>query len=127
MMATPTFGHEVKRSFQVHAHCYDCVEFYSGCPGWRASREFACRDYYQLHAVLPGSCGQVFPPSWMKGRREPRELANTNAPSGSRHCECGETLAKGKRLCDECRTERRKATFRTAQTKHRRAASIEAV
>jgi hypothetical protein len=30
-----------------------------------------------------------------------------------RHCACGEPLAKGKRYCDQCRAERRRATMRT--------------
>lgn len=68
----PDFGREVRRPFEVHENCYDCVEFYDGCNAWLASKEFHCADYNRLPDVMPGTCGQVFPPSLMRGRKEPR-------------------------------------------------------
>jgi predicted nucleic acid-binding Zn ribbon protein len=53
---------EQKRPFEVHETCYDCAEFYEGCAGWRASRVFACGNFNRLPDVLPGTCGQRFPP-----------------------------------------------------------------
>ncbi len=66
------FGHEVQRAFPVHEYCYDCVESYDGCNAWPANKAFQCADYYQLPDVMPGTSGQVFPPSRMQGRKEPR-------------------------------------------------------
>lgn len=110
---------ELKRPFKVCEHCYDCVEFYGeghgsyGCNAWPVNKPFRCADYYRLPDVMPGTCGQVFPPSRMQGRKEPRELAAPDtSPSGPRHCDCGETLAKGRRLCDQCRSQRRQQTKR---------------
>ncbi len=36
-----------------------------------------------------------------------------------RPCECGQALASGDRLCAQCKTKRRRATYRAAQTKRR--------
>lgn len=76
----PDFGQELKRPFEVCSRCYDCVEFYgeghgsTGCDAWPADRPFRCADYYPLPPVgINGETGQHFPPSRMKGRKEPRE------------------------------------------------------
>jgi hypothetical protein len=64
MMATPEFGKDVRRDFEVSSFCYDCAVFYDGCPAWRASRDFACRDFNRLPDVgIDGKLGQEFPPS----------------------------------------------------------------
>jgi len=68
----PKFGNELERGFPVHENCYDCVEFYNGCDAWPENRAFQCGDYYPLPSVMPGTLGQVFPPSRMQGRKEPR-------------------------------------------------------
>jgi hypothetical protein len=62
MSRFPDFGKELRRPFAVHENCYDCADFYDGCTGWRASREFDCHRYYRLPDVLPGTSGQTFPP-----------------------------------------------------------------
>lgn len=117
----PDFGNEPKRPFEVCEHCYDCTEFYSDCNAWPQSKSFRCADYHPLPDVLPGTCGQAFPPSRMQGRKEPRELAAPDMPpSEPRHCDCGETLAKGRRLCDQCRSERRRQTKRDAMRTYRK-------
>ncbi len=36
-----------------------------------------------------------------------------------RNCECGESLPKGKQLCEECRKKRRRETDRQNHQKHR--------
>jgi hypothetical protein len=68
------FGHEVKRTFLNSEQCYDYAEFYDGCNAWPASKAFRCADYLRFPDVLPGNYGQVFPPSRMKGRKEPRAI-----------------------------------------------------
>jgi hypothetical protein len=42
-------------------------------------------------------------------------------PTGPRTCECGTPLAKGKRYCEKCRAERRRATMRTYMQPYMRA------
>jgi hypothetical protein len=39
-------------------------------------------------------------------------VARGDKPTGPRTCGCGTPLGKGRRLCDECRTKRRRATMR---------------
>ena len=126
------FGEEVKRAFEVHENCCDCAEFYDGCRGWRASREFDCRCYNRLPDVLPDTHGQRFPRTRRQvpdsGTRESNTISTpavegrpTNPPADwpdqqngprTRTCGCGAILAKGKRLCDTCRTENRRKTMR---------------
>jgi len=48
------FGKEVRRPFDVHAHCYDCQKFVDGCKGWSAYREFACKKIKLYRRVEPG-------------------------------------------------------------------------
>ena len=63
-MMAPAFGHEARRPFPAHEHCFDCVELYAGCPAWPASSDFTCREYFPLPvAGIDGQTGQVFPPS----------------------------------------------------------------
>ena len=66
----PYFGKELRRPFEVHENCYDCASFYDGCKGWRASRDFECWDFNRLPDVMPGTCGQTFPPSRRRARPE---------------------------------------------------------
>ena len=136
----PELGKELKRPFQVHENCYDCVEFYDGCMGWRASREFTCEVFNRLPDIVPGTYGQVFPPSRRSGltrdQRPERNIApGRNHPELSsaagefayaegasfspkarkakvRACQCGAILPKGKRLCDLCRIQNRRQTKR---------------
>ncbi len=132
MHAFPDFDRDVRRPFAVDEDCYDCAEFYHGCNGCPASTPARCRDRLRLPDVMPGACGQTFPPSRMGGRREPRlcresaekkpepEPAPSIAPArkprphhtGPRLCECGVTLPKGKRLCDACRANNHRKTMR---------------
>ena len=142
----PEFGKELGRGFPVHAACYDCVEFYDGCDAWPEGKPFSCADYYQLPDVMPGTSGQVFPPSWMRGRKEPRvrQAAGTvggelegrprtrPAPKsgqkpieespvarigdcGERYCGCGVIIAKGRRVCEKCKIERRRVSARKSR------------
>jgi hypothetical protein len=127
------FGPEVERDFPVAEECYDCVEFCDGCNAWPENRPFRCADYYPLPDVKPGTSGQVFPPSRMQGRREPRvrreaaadgqggsldpsavptsqKLAGSRA--GPRLCGCGAALPKNKQFCEFCRVQRRRLTMR---------------
>lgn len=49
----PDFGKEVRRSFEVHANCYDCKKFAKGCKGWEAKKKFECtkiRLYKRIEA-----------------------------------------------------------------------------
>ena len=75
MTAHPEFGKELRRPSEVHENCYDCVSFYDGCQGWRASDDFECRHSNRLTDVLPGTCGQRFPPSRRRNPARP-ELAS---------------------------------------------------
>jgi hypothetical protein len=134
-MARPGFGKELKRSFEVHEHCFDCAEFYDGCPAWPAAREFACRQCDRLPDALSGTCGQSFPPSRHQLPVHPdpddgsQQLAEncsqtadvppanlpTSRPAqpdgpGARTCGCGAPMEKGKRLCPDCRAENRRKT-----------------
>ena len=59
MRTFPDLGKELRRGSEIHENCHDCAEFYDGCPAWRASRDFACRDFNCLPNVLPGTCGHV--------------------------------------------------------------------
>ncbi len=77
----PDFGQELKRPFAVAEQCYDCAEFYDGCHAWPASKPWRCADYLQRLDVMPGTCGQMFPPSRMKGRKEPQELPTPERPA----------------------------------------------
>ncbi len=125
----PDFGKEVRRSFEAHELCYDCAEFYGaghgehGCDGWPASRELRCADRNRLPTVMPGTCGQVFPPSQRRRRTTPQTLREPDRPADPRpaarpkartprQCACGASLNKGKRLCDRCRERRRKQSKR---------------
>jgi len=83
MRTFPDFGRELQRPFEVHEDCYDCAEFYYDCKGWRGSMDFACRDFNRLPDVLPGTCGQIFPPSRMRGRKEPRVCPKTTSSKTS--------------------------------------------
>jgi len=125
----PDFDKEVQRPFDVHENCYDCAEFYDGCKAWPQSKEFNCADFHRLPDVMPGTCGQVFPPSRMRSRREPRERKSSTVPTGdgapvtadgNRYCECGASLLRGKRLCDRCRIQNRRKTMRE-HMRHKRA------
>lgn len=40
----PDFGKELRRPFEVHENCYDCVEFYDGCDN-PTKAEGRRRDY----------------------------------------------------------------------------------
>jgi len=86
MTAHPDFGEEVKRPFEVHENCYDCAEVYGpgrgvvGCNAWPASKAFNCADFLRLPDVMPGMNGQVFPPSRMGDRKEPRIRSAAGAP-----------------------------------------------
>lgn len=125
----PDFGKELRRPFDVHELCYDCVEFYGpghgehGCGGWPASQELRCADRNRLPAVMPGTCGQAFPLSRGRHRTAPQPLPEPDGPADSRpvarpkartprQCGCGANLDKGKRLCDRCRERRRKQSKR---------------
>jgi hypothetical protein len=77
----PEFGEQLKRLFEVHENCYDCAEFYDGCNAWPENKPFDCVDYYPLPDVMPGTCGQVFPPSRMQGRREPQSRRQRFPPT----------------------------------------------
>jgi hypothetical protein len=129
----PDIDERLSRPFPVHENCYDCAEFYHGCTAWPERRPFACADYCPLPDVMPGTCGQVFPPSRTQGRKEPRvrqepaAVGHSDSPcpasvpgwerpavsrAGPRLCECGAALPKSKRLCESCRVERRRQTMR---------------
>lgn len=136
----PEFGKELRRPFEVHENCYDCAEFYEGCKGWRASRDFACEGFNRLPNVMPGTYGQRFPPSRRSefakrqsaerdimpgngyyksssatGRNVHDEVASlsyTVRKSKVRACGCGAILPKGRRLCDPCRIQNRRQTKR---------------
>ena len=72
MRRFPDFGRELRRPFAVHENCYDCAGFYDGCDAWPESRPFDSTDCYLLPDVMPGGHGQVFPPSRMRGRKQPQ-------------------------------------------------------
>lgn len=123
----PDFDKDVRRPFAVDEQCYDCSEFYDGCNARPTNPPTRCRDYLRLPDVMPGTTGQRIPASRMGGRKEPRlcreettdhqEPARTQRkpvalPTGPRLCGCGAILPKGKRLCDGCRTDRRRQTLR---------------
>jgi hypothetical protein len=86
MMTAPEFGKELRRAFEVHENCYDCAEFYGPgrgvvvCNAWPASKAFNCADFLRLPDVMPGTSGQVFPPSRMGDRKEPRIRSSSGAP-----------------------------------------------
>jgi len=125
----PDFGHEVKRPHPVHDSCYDCAAFYEGCEGWRAAKEFHCGHYQRLPDVMPGTCGQpwlekVFVPADPnKGSKSVKQRPSPPEPkpkSGrARQCDCGETLAKGRRYCDRCRGRKRRKAMRQCMRRRR--------
>ena len=39
-----------------------------------------------------------------------------------RYCHCGETIGKGRRMCDECRAKRRRETYRRNRAEQKRPA-----
>jgi hypothetical protein len=116
----PDFDKDVRRPFAVAEDCCDCAEFYAGCHARPANPPTRCRDYLRLPDVMPGTCGQVFPPPRMQGRKEPRlyrqaqtgEQGPVEPRTGARVCGCGASLSKGKRFCETCRVERRRQTKR---------------
>ena len=139
----PGFGRELKREYPVHEVCYDCAEFYDGCNAWPASKpiktldgkHLRCLDFLSLPDVMPGTHGQVFPPSRMGGRKSPRELSDTPTPTRparstqvpthavqgidpKRQCVCGAPLRKRKRYCDRCREARRREAMDKFKNQH---------
>jgi hypothetical protein len=73
----PDFGKELQGPFEVHENCYDCAALYDGCQGWRASRDFNCRDFNRLPDVgIDGKHGQEFPPPRcrVQGQPEPEPI-----------------------------------------------------
>ncbi len=127
----PDFGKELRRPFEVHASCYDCAEFYDGCEAWPANKRFACDRYNRLPDVMPGTCGQQFPQTRRRDER-PAEQGQTSVPAEEtwqpqrtrargepRLCECGATLLKSKRLCNQCRAANRRATMRETKRRYR--------
>ncbi len=132
------FGKELKHAFAVHEVCYDCAEFYGpghgerGCNGWPSKKpmyaagrkHLLCLDCLRLPPVEPATHGQVFPPSRMEGRTEPRTAqaeavqdrsttrVSTPAPTSSeidpkRRCLCGRAMPRRRRYCDTCRDQRK--------------------
>ena len=67
------FGKELARDFQVHENCYDCVELYEGCTGWRAEMAFACKTVNPLPDVPAGTTGQPWPAARRKTRRPSKD------------------------------------------------------
>jgi hypothetical protein len=132
MKTFPDFGKELKRGFEVDQRCFDCAEFYHGCPARREDPDARCADYLRLPDVKVGTTGQTFPPSRLRGQqpRPPRpgatarvhtEAQPKNPPTSrpvssarfkARTCGCGATLPKSKRLCDTCRTQNHRASMR---------------
>jgi hypothetical protein len=112
----PDFAKDAKRPFAVHENCYDCAAFYGGCEGWRAPAEFRCDRYQPLPDVMP----RPWPQPFSRKRPWAQSHGPRQKPHERRTCECGESLAKGKRLCDECRTKRRRTTMRTYVQNRRR-------
>jgi hypothetical protein len=139
MHTFPDFDKDVRRPFAVHEDCYDCAEFYFGCNARPSNPPTRCKDYLRLPDVMPGTYGQVFPPSRMGDRKEPRlcwttakdkpeptEKVRATRPSkqtltpspaascglaGERLCGCGAALPKRRRCCDDCRRQRRDPTM----------------
>jgi len=48
------FGKEVRRSFDVHEFCYDCIRFVEGCKGWPARCTFACKKQKRYKRIRAG-------------------------------------------------------------------------
>jgi len=122
MTRFPDFGNELKRPFEVHENCCDCAEFYDGCNAWPASKPWGCTDYLRLPDVMPGTCGQVFPPSRMGDRKEPRIRSDAQQPTtppvaldGARVCKCGRPMKRRRRMCDYCRDSKRAESQRNWQ------------
>ena len=65
----PDVRKELKRPFEVHESCYDCVELHHGRNGWPAGKPGRCTDCLRLPDVMPGTYGQAIPPSRMKVAR----------------------------------------------------------
>lgn len=117
------FAKELKRPFIVHENCYDCAGLYDGCNGWRASRDFACRDFDRLPDVgIDGKTGQEFPPSRQHAPAHSSRAVQSGQPAEphARTCNCGAPLAKGRRLCDSCRPENRRRTLRQYMQTYRK-------
>ena len=132
MRTIPDFGKGLSRPFTVDERCYDCAELCHGCTARPENPDTRCGDYLRLPDVMPGTAGQMFPPLRMQGRTEPRirlavaapvqvEVQPKNPPASrlassaqpqARLCGCGAILPKGRRLCDQCRTQNRRQTRR---------------
>ena len=124
----PDFGKDLMRPFPVHENCHDCAEFYDGCKAWPESKTFRCADYLKLPDVMPGTHGQVFPPSRMGDRKEPRVLpakrprpqeqtdqddqVASEPEQTARQCPCGAPLPRHRQYCDECRRQNRRESKR---------------
>lgn len=129
------FGKEVRPDFGVHENCYDCAEFYDGCPAWRASTVFECRVFNRLPDVgIEGKLGQEFSVARRRARTRPEpdparrpaveapsRIPPTDRPDRlrPRTCACGTALPKGKQVCDRCRTDRRRRTRREYMARYR--------
>jgi len=141
--AFPDFGKELRRPFEVRAICYDCAEFYGPGDAWPANKpmftadkkHLRCLDFLPLPDVMPGTHGQVFPPSRMKGRKTPRERQDNGTPprpaqkaqtpkraaqqiDPKRRCACGSHLPVRRRYCDACRERRRREARDRFEQKH---------
>jgi hypothetical protein len=72
MRTFPHFGSELSRPFEVDQRCFDCAELYHGCHAIPENPDVHCTDALRLPDVKAGTTGQVFPPSRMGDRKEPR-------------------------------------------------------
>ncbi len=82
MHASPDFGRELRRPFNVDERCYDCAELYHGCNARPENPSSRCADYFPLPTVgVNGQTGQEIPPSRMGGRKDPRVRSATGGPT----------------------------------------------
>ena len=76
MKTFPDFGKELSRPFKVDERCYGCAELCHGCTARPENPDKRYAEYLHLPDLMPGTCGQTFPPSRMQNRKEPRIRRN---------------------------------------------------
>ena len=62
MKTFPDFGKELSRPFKVDERCYGCAELCHGCTARPENPDKRYAEYLHLPDLMPGTCGQTFPP-----------------------------------------------------------------
>ena len=94
------FGKPLDQPFEIHRACGDCANLRQGCGGWPATMEFTC----PARNPRPDNSAAEY-----RHKVQPRAVVL----DGLRLCRCGADLPPRRRLCDQCKAEKRRKIGRT--------------